>query len=86
MTVTISEFRKSLFQLVEKAGEGEKIEFSYKGQIYTVVPQKKRSRLDGLVGLPSSGLPSSGLTQEAFEQFRREESEAYDKHLDEEWS
>ena len=81
MTVTISEFRKSLFQLVEKAGAGEKIEFSYKGQIYTVVPQKKRSRLDGLVGLPSSG-----MTQEAFEKFRREESKAYNKHLDEEWT
>ena len=84
MTVTISEFRKSLFQLVEKAGQGEKIEFSYKGQMYTVVPQKKRSRLDGLVGLPLNGFPP--MTAEDFEKFSREEADAWDQHLDEEWA
>lgn len=39
MTVTISEFGKSLFQLVEKARNVERIEFTHLGEVFCVVPQ-----------------------------------------------
>ncbi len=53
VTVTISGFRKSLFELVENAKNGETVAFSHQGEIFTVVPKKRLSRLNEWPGLPS---------------------------------
>ena len=84
MTVTISEFRRSLFQLVEKARNGESVEFTHQGEVFCVVPQKRPSRMERLALVPSN--PNfGGMSEEDFEEFRRERREAYEKKLDEEW-
>ena len=81
VTVTISEFRKSLFQLVERAKNGETVEFSYHGETFTVVPKKRRSRLEGWAGLPSDPrIP--GMTEEDWEEFRNERRAASARKFD----
>ncbi len=37
--MTISQFRKNLFQLVERAGKGQAVQFAYKGVRYCLVPE-----------------------------------------------
>ena len=47
--VTITEFRKNLFQLVERAIAGESVEFTHQGKtIRLVIPEGSSSRLDRL--------------------------------------
>ena len=53
MSVAISEFQKELFQLLPKAAQGEVVEFTHKGNVFTVTLKKKRNRLDGSAGLSS---------------------------------
>ena len=49
MKVTVTEFRKNLFKLVEKAISGESVEFVHLGTtIRLVVPETSASRLDRL--------------------------------------
>ena len=49
MKVTITEFRKNLFELVEKVIAGESVEFVHLGTtIRLVVPEGRSSRLDRL--------------------------------------
>lgn len=49
MKVTISEFRKNLFKLVERVIAGESVEFVHLGTtIRLVVPEGRSSRLDRL--------------------------------------
>jgi len=49
MTVTITEFRKNLFKLVERVIAGETVEFSHQGAtIRLVVPEGASSKLDRL--------------------------------------
>jgi antitoxin (DNA-binding transcriptional repressor) of toxin-antitoxin stability system len=49
MKVTITEFRKNLFKLVEKVIAGETVEFVHSGTtIRLVVPESRSSRLDRL--------------------------------------
>ena len=49
MRVTISEFRKNLFKLVEKVIAGESVEFIHRGRtIRLVVPEGASSKLDRL--------------------------------------
>lgn len=81
MTVTISEFRKSPFQLVEKARNGESVEFTHQGEVFSVVPQKRPSRL----ALVPSNPNFPGMSEEDFEEFQRERRKAYEKKLEEEW-
>ena len=38
MTVTITEFRKNVFELVERALNGELIEVSHKGKLVRLTP------------------------------------------------
>lgn len=83
MSVTISEFRKELFQLVEKAAQGEVVEFTHKGNVFTVTPKKKRNRLDGYVGLPSRGGPE--FTLEVWEQHKKEQQEESERRFEEKW-
>jgi len=52
VTSTITQFRKDLFQLADQAINGEIVQFTYKGVVFKVTPEKKRSKLEKLVGQP----------------------------------
>jgi hypothetical protein len=49
---TITQFRKDLFQMAELAINGEVVQFTYKGVVFQVTPEKKHSKLEKLVGQP----------------------------------
>ncbi len=48
----ITQFRKELFQLADKALQGEPVEFVYRGVVFKVTPERKKSKLEKLVGQP----------------------------------
>ena len=48
----ITQFRKEIFQLAEQALEGKPVQFVYRGVVFQVTPEKKKSKLDKLVGQP----------------------------------
>ncbi len=50
MKVTITQFRKDLFRLVDRALAGEPIEFVHRGVVFTVAAEGKPSRLERLTG------------------------------------
>jgi hypothetical protein len=52
VTATITQFRKELFQLADQAINGEIVQFTYKGVVFQVKPEKKQSKLEKLVGQP----------------------------------
>ena len=52
MTATITRFRRDLFQMADCAMNGELVQFTYKGVVFDVKPEKKQSKLDKLVGQP----------------------------------
>ena len=52
MTATITQFRKELFHLADQAMNGEIVQFTYKGVVFQVKPEKKQSKLAKLVGQP----------------------------------
>jgi len=47
--VTSTEFRKNLFQIVERALQGEFIEVAHKGRIVRLVPGDKPSKMSRLI-------------------------------------
>jgi hypothetical protein len=52
VTETITHFRKDLFQRADQAMNGELVQFTYKGVVFKVTPEKKHSKLEKLVGQP----------------------------------
>ncbi len=48
----VTQFRKELFQLADQALNGEPVQFLYRGVVFTVTPEKKKSKLEKLVGQP----------------------------------
>jgi hypothetical protein len=52
VTATITQFRKDLFQMADQAINGEIVQFTYKGVVFQVKPEKKQSKLAKLVGQP----------------------------------
>lgn len=52
MTASITQFRKELFQLADQALQGATVEFLYRGVVFKVTPETKKSKLDKLVGQP----------------------------------
>jgi hypothetical protein len=52
VTSTITQFRKELFQLADRAMNGEIVQFTHKGVVFHVIPEKKHSKLEKLVGRP----------------------------------
>jgi hypothetical protein len=52
MTASITQFRKELFQLADQALSGEPVAFTYRGVVFKVMPENKKSKLDKLVGQP----------------------------------
>jgi antitoxin (DNA-binding transcriptional repressor) of toxin-antitoxin stability system len=49
MKVTSTAFRKNLFQIVERALQGELVEVAHKGRLIRLVPENKPSKLSRLV-------------------------------------
>ena len=49
MTVTSTEFRKNLFQIVDRALQGEFVEVSHKGRLLQLVPHQQSGKLRRLV-------------------------------------
>ena len=49
MKVTSTEFRKNLFQIVERALQGEFVEVAHKGRLVRLVPEDKPSKMSRLV-------------------------------------
>jgi antitoxin (DNA-binding transcriptional repressor) of toxin-antitoxin stability system len=47
--VTSSDFRKNLFQLIERATQGELVEIIHKGRLIRLVPEVKASKLSRLI-------------------------------------
>jgi prevent-host-death family protein len=47
--VTSTEFRKNLFQIVERALQGEFVEVGHKGRLVRLVPGDKLSKLSRLI-------------------------------------
>ncbi len=45
MRVTITSFRRNLFQLVEQTLSGEQVEFTHKGVLFRVVPETPARKL-----------------------------------------
>ena len=48
----ITQFRKELFQLADQALNGEPVQFVYRGVVFSVTPESRKSKLDKLVGQP----------------------------------
>ena len=50
MRVTITKFRQDLFRLVDRAMQGQPLQFTHKGVVFTVSAETKSSRLARLTG------------------------------------
>jgi antitoxin (DNA-binding transcriptional repressor) of toxin-antitoxin stability system len=48
--VTITKFRQDLFKLVDRALQGQPLQFTHKGVVFTVSAEAKPSRLARLTG------------------------------------
>ena len=48
--MTVTKFRQDLFRIVDRALRGEQVEFTYKGVVFKVVPETRKSKLANLVG------------------------------------
>ena len=55
MTVTVTQFRKELFQLAKKSMEGERVSFVWQGVVFSVTPENTdmKTKLDHLAGQPT---------------------------------
>lgn len=49
MIITSTEFRKNLFQIVDRALQGEFVEVSHKGRLLQLVPHEQGGKLQRLV-------------------------------------
>ncbi|MGI8992598.1 MAG: hypothetical protein ACR2I2_23835 [Bryobacteraceae bacterium] len=75
MTTTITELRRHLFDLAEKALGGEPVEFSYKGQVLRMTPKKKISKLSRLTPMPVVNPDLSDFDQATRDLYREMEKE-----------
>jgi len=48
MALTISKARQNLFALADAASRGEKVQFTYKGNTFQLIAEKKPSKLERL--------------------------------------
>lgn len=72
--VTITQFRKDLFRLVDRAIAGEPLEFVHRGVVLRVESRAKPSRLSGLTGQPVIA-PGSDLERASRELLQEMQSE-----------
>ena len=68
MKATITQFRKELFQLADQALQGEPVQFVYRGVVFKVTPETKKSKLEKLVGQPvlAPGVDLEQVSKELF--------------------
>ena len=72
MLVTITEFRRSLFQLADRALQGEPVEFTHKGIVFKVIPEIPTSKLSRLT---KESVVASGATLDTAELLKEMEAE-----------
>jgi len=79
MPVSITDFRRNLFQLAEKALHGEAVQFIHKGVVFKVVPEQAAFKLARLtrenVIAPGVSLDASDLFKEMEEEWQKDWSE-----------
>jgi hypothetical protein len=75
--VTISKFRQDLFKLADAALEGHPVQFTHKGVVFQLKPEKRRSRLSRLAGKPA--LAAGNTWKQAQEQLRKEMQAEWEK-------
>ena len=74
MSITITEFRRDLFNLVDRVIAGETIEFRHRGTtIRLVVPESRSSRLDRLTPRQVTNPKMTNKEQRAAEKRMRAE-------------
>lgn len=78
MEVTISQFRRDLFQIVERAAQGEPVTITHRGRRFRVVPEGGGlPTLDRLTGLQIVNPQAPGLEDQSWkdEMIREWESD-----------
>jgi antitoxin (DNA-binding transcriptional repressor) of toxin-antitoxin stability system len=84
VTVTITEFRKNLFKLVERVIAGESVEFVHQGTtIRLIIPEVRSSKLDRLTPRQISNPEMAEDEQRAAERKLQVEIHA---ELEKDWS
>jgi hypothetical protein len=79
MAVSITEFRRNLFQLADQALEGKPIEFIHKGVVFKVLPETPAPKLSKLaretVVAPGANLDTAQLLKEMEAEWEKDWSE-----------
>ena len=78
--VTITKLRQDIFRLVDQALEGKPVEFTHRGMVLRIIPEKKVSKLSGLIGQKAVA-PGADFETASRSLFRQMESE-----WEEDWS
>lgn len=81
MRVTITQLRKDLYKLTDRAIQGESVEFTYKGVILKVVAGKKLSKLTRL----AAAEPAAGVDFN-YAAAKKEMRKAMWKEIEEDWA
>lgn len=84
MRVTITEFRRNLFKLVDRVIAGETVEFVYRdSRIQLIVPENPVSKLDRLT---PRAIVNSNLTEEEHQATDRKLREDIQAELEKDWA
>ncbi len=80
MTISATEFRKNLFQLVERALNGELIEIVHKNRAIRLAPTQPISKLSRLVQRDTLN-----CTPEKFDETVRAQDDEMRRHWEQKW-
>ncbi len=80
MTVTATDFRKNLFQLIERALNGELIEIVHKNRRIRLAPSEPKSKLSRLVERDTLN-----CTSDEFDQAVRSQDDEMRRQWNEKW-
>jgi len=76
MQITITKLRQDLFRLIDRALEGEPVEFTHKGVVFQILPESAPDKLAQLTRQTVVGPPGFTPTGEAAEAELLKEMEA----------
>jgi prevent-host-death family protein len=76
MQVTITKLRQDLFRLIDRALEGEPVEFTHKGVVFQILPESSPDKLARLTRQTVVAAPGVTPTGEAAETDLLKEMEA----------